>query len=63
MQAAEAPIRMFAAVFSRDRVAVVAVVVLCLILSVAVFAPLVSPQNPYNLAQLDILESKLEPGG
>jgi peptide/nickel transport system permease protein len=27
-----------------------------------VFAPLISPQNPYDLAQLDILDSKLAPG-
>src|SRR5262245_5464709 len=35
---------------------------LALILFAAVFAPLLSPQNPYNLAQLDILDSKLAPG-
>ena len=62
MQAAEAPFRLFAGDFARDRVAVVAAAVLCLILSVAIFAPLVSPQDPYNLAQLDILDSKLAPG-
>jgi peptide/nickel transport system permease protein len=26
------------------------------------FAPLISPQNPYDLAQLDVMESKLPPG-
>lgn len=29
---------------------------------VAVFAPLLSPQNPYDLMQLDILDSRLAPG-
>ena len=29
----------------------------------AIGAPLVSPQNPYNLATLDIMDSKLPPGG
>lgn len=62
MQLANASLRIFAGDFARDKVAVVAIVVLCLILSVALFAPLVSPQNPYNLAELDILDSKLEPG-
>jgi len=62
MQAAEAPIRMFAGDFARDKIALVAFVVLCLILSVALFAPWVTPQNPYNLAQLDIMDSKLAPG-
>ena len=26
------------------------------------FAPLISPQNPYDLAQLDVLDSRLPPG-
>ncbi|HET9403843.1 MAG TPA: ABC transporter permease [Burkholderiales bacterium] len=50
------------ATFARDRIAIVALGTLSLILLAAVFAPLVSPQNPYNLAQLDILDSKLAPG-
>jgi len=62
MQAANASLRMIAGDFARDRVAAVAVIVLCLILSVAILAPLVTPQNPYDLAQLDILDSKLAPG-
>ncbi|MBI3044996.1 MAG: ABC transporter permease [Betaproteobacteria bacterium] len=62
MQPAQATSGQIFVDYARDRVAVVAVVVLCLILSVAVFAPVVSPQNPYNLAQLDILDSKLAPG-
>jgi len=62
MQLAEAPLREFTAGFVRDRIAVVALVVLFLILSAAVFAPLISLQNPYDLAQLDILDSKLAPG-
>jgi peptide/nickel transport system permease protein len=48
--------------FARDRIAVAAVAVLFLILIAAVLAPLITPQNPYNLAQLDILDSKLAPG-
>ena len=52
----------FAAVFARDRIAVAALAVLALILLAAVSAPLVSPQNPYELAQLDILDAKLVPG-
>jgi peptide/nickel transport system permease protein len=48
--------------FARDRIAVAALVVLCTVLLAAIGAPLVSPQDPYNLAQLDILDSKLAPG-
>jgi len=48
--------------FARDRIAIAALLVLALILLAAIFAPLLSPQNPYNLAELDILDSKLMPG-
>jgi peptide/nickel transport system permease protein len=59
---AQTPVREFTASFARDRIAVAAVGALALILLAAIFAPLVSPQNPYDLAQLDILDSKLAPG-
>src|SRR5690349_14816356 len=48
--------------FARDRIAVAAIIGLGLILVAALFAPLIAPQNPYDLAQLDILDSKLAPG-
>jgi peptide/nickel transport system permease protein len=59
---AQTPVREFTASFARDRIAVAAVGALALILLAATFAPLISPQNPYDLAQLDILDSKLAPG-
>ena len=48
--------------YARDRIAVAAVAAMALILLSAIFAPLLSPQNPYDLAQLDILDAKLAPG-
>ena len=57
-----APTRELLASFARDRLALIAVIVLALILGAAVLAPVLSPQNPYDLAQLDILDAKLEPG-
>lgn len=33
-----------------------------LVIFVAAFAPLLSPQNPYDLMQLDIMDSRLPPG-
>ena len=57
------PAREFAAGFAQSRIALAGLAVLCLILVAAVSAPLVSPQNPYDLAQLDIMDSKLPPGG
>ena len=59
---ASSPLREFATSYARSHVAVAALGVLLLILAVAICAPLISPQNPYDLAQLDIMDSKLAPG-
>ncbi len=59
----ESPLRRIAADFAASRIALAGLVVFVLILIVALGAPLISPQNPYNLAELDILDSKLAPGG
>jgi peptide/nickel transport system permease protein len=48
--------------FVRSRIALAALVLLCAIVLAAVFSPVISPQNPYNLAELDIMDSKLPPG-
>ncbi|HXF67039.1 MAG TPA: ABC transporter permease [Burkholderiales bacterium] len=48
--------------FARDRVALAALAALALIVLSAALAPWISPQNPYDLAALDILDSKLAPG-
>jgi peptide/nickel transport system permease protein len=58
----ESPIRRIASDFAASRLALAGFTVFVLILIVALGAPLISPQNPYNLAELDILDSKLAPG-
>jgi peptide/nickel transport system permease protein len=58
----ESPFKRIAADFAESRLALVGLATLILILIVAIGAPLVSPQNPYNLATLDIMDSKLAPG-
>src|SRR5262249_6087813 len=63
MSAAAAPVRDFGRAFARARIAVAALGALALILLAAIFSPLISPQNPYDLAQLDIMDAKLAPGG
>ena len=52
----------FAASFARSRFALAALIVLGAIVLAAVLSPLISPQNPYNLAELDIMDSKMPPG-
>jgi peptide/nickel transport system permease protein len=48
--------------FARSRLALAGLVVLCILILAAVFANLITFQNPYDLAQLDILDAKLPPG-
>ncbi len=60
---AESPFRRIAADFSASRLALAGLAVFMVVLFVAVAAPLISPQNPYDLAKLDIMDSKIPPGG
>ncbi len=62
MNATLSPGREFAGSFARDRIALGALWILCLLLLAAIAAPWLTPQNPYDLAQLDILDAKLAPG-
>jgi peptide/nickel transport system permease protein len=59
---AEAPWRRFAAEFAESRIALLGIALLVAIAVVAIAAPFISPQDPYDLAQLDVLDSKLAPG-
>ncbi len=45
-----------------SKLATAGLVVLVLILLAALFAPLIAQQDPYNLAKLDLMDSRLEPG-
>ncbi|MCW5576375.1 MAG: ABC transporter permease [Burkholderiales bacterium] len=60
--AAAAPAREFAAGFARDRIALAALAVLALLFAAALAAPWLAPQDPYDLAGLDILDARLPPG-
>ena len=59
---AETPLARFAADFAANPIAVFGALLFLAILLLAVFAPLVSPQNPYDLAQLDVMDGRLPPG-
>jgi peptide/nickel transport system permease protein len=60
--ATETPFRRVVSDFCASRVAVGAAFVLLAIAVIAVAAPLISPQNPYDLRQLDILDGGQPPG-
>ena len=58
----ETPLRRFVADYCENPIAVVALFVFAAIALAAVFAPLISMQNPYDLAQIDILDGTMPPG-
>ncbi len=60
--AEETPFRRIAADFAASRIALCGLGLFALIVLCALLAPLISPQNPYDLAQLDVLDGRLEPG-
>ncbi|GGC12237.1 peptide ABC transporter permease [Oxalicibacterium flavum] len=60
--AADTPWRRFVRDYFASRVALFGTVLLLALVLAAVFAPLIAPQNPYDLSQIDIMDSRLEPG-
>lgn len=58
----ETPFRRFFVEFNESRLAVFAACILTLIILSALFAPFITPQNPYDLAQVSVLDSRLPPG-
>ena len=62
MNGEQAPFARIASDFAESRIALLGLAMLALILLAAIFAPAISPQNPYDLAQLDVLDSRLPPG-
>jgi len=52
----------FAAEFAESRLALLGLALLLVIMALALAAPLFAPQNPYDLAQLDLLDARLAPG-
>jgi peptide/nickel transport system permease protein len=60
--AAESPLRIFVAELVESRVATVALIVLVLLVALAAAAPWVTPQNPYDLGALDVLDNRQPPG-
>jgi peptide/nickel transport system permease protein len=49
--------------FAENRLALGALAVVALLIVVALLAPFITPQNPYDLTQLSILDNMLPPGG
>ena len=48
--------------FAESRTALAALGFVVVLAALALLAPLVAPQNPYDLAQISIMDNKLPPG-
>jgi peptide/nickel transport system permease protein len=59
----ESLLRRHVVTFMQGPGAVVGLVVLLAVVSLALLAPWIAPQNPYDLSQLDIMDNMLAPGG
>jgi peptide/nickel transport system permease protein len=58
----DAPLARIWSEFCENRVAVVALAVVVVIAVVALLAPLIAPQDPYNLASLVLMDARRPPG-
>ena len=58
----ETPFRRFAREFAESKLALAGLAIVAIVALVAIFAPWIAPQNPYDLAQLDIMDGRLPPG-
>lgn len=56
------PFRQTISALLNDRLALVGILLVLVFILAAVFAPVIAPQNPYDLSQLDILDGRLPPG-
>ena len=59
----ETPFSRFISEFLSSRLALAGLVLLSIVIAIALFAPWISPQNPYDLGKLDLMDARLEPGG
>ena len=62
MSRQDTPLTRFWHEFRENKIAVVALSVVVVLMLLALFASLVSPQNPYDLANLSLMDSRRPPG-
>lgn len=62
MRNTSAPLYRFWAEFRENKIAVAALFVVVALILLALFASVVSPQNPYDLANLSLMDSRRPPG-
>jgi peptide/nickel transport system permease protein len=60
--AVESPWQRFSKQFAESHLALAGLALLVVIIAIALFAPWIAPQNPYDLGKLDLLDARLPPG-
>ncbi|GAA4014181.1 ABC transporter permease [Actimicrobium antarcticum] len=60
--AVETPFRRFLRNFFSSKIATAGFILLAVIVVAALFAPWLSPQDPYDLSRLDVMDSRMQPG-
>ncbi len=58
----ETPFQRFRAEFFESKIATIALAIFLIIVLLAVLAPWITPQNPYDLAQVSVMDGRLPPG-
>ncbi len=58
----ETPLRRFVSDFCESKVALAGLALFIMLIGIAILAPFLTPQDPYDLAQLDIMDNRLPPG-
>ncbi len=58
----ETPWRRFVRSFAQDRIALLGFIVFLFVILLAALAPWITPQNPYDLTNVDLMDSRLKPG-
>ena len=58
----ETPFRRFVADFTESKLALGGLIVFAIVFVAAMLCAFISPQNPYDLRQLDIMDGKMPPG-
>ncbi len=59
---AESRLRRFWLQFAESRLALLGLALLVAVIGIALLAPFISPQNPYDLGKLDLMDARLPPG-
>jgi len=47
--------------FKKDKIAIICLIILISLVAMAVFAPLIAPYNPYDSANIDVMNSEIPP--